>query len=322
MSDKDRRYYYAEQSEQFQFFKFPKVLITDATFSVVSMNAKVLYGLMLDRMSLSRKNNWIDEEGKVFIIYPVEEIMTDMHCSKQTAVNMLKELDKATGIGLIEKVRRGCGLPSILYVIDFTSFQTAEKEVDKSDITEENTRSLETRPLEVKNLDFKKSKNLTSRSLKTRPLEVKKLDPNKTNINKTDKVRVVMHPDPNQRSGPPDADDYKKIQKIWNATDGVVKIAKIEPGTKREGLLSDRIRQFDFDTVVQTIQKIPNSNYLKEMKVKFNWFLQPDNFIAVYEDTYAEAYAPPPNKQNAFHNFSQRTYDYDLLEEELYNSST
>lgn len=318
MSDQGRKYYYAEQAEQFQFFKFPKALITDATFSNVSMNAKVLYGLILDRMALSRKNNWIDEDGRVFIIYPVEEVMADMHCSKQTAINMLKELDTTTGIGLIEKVRRGRGLPSVLYVIDFTSFQITKEIEDESNMLEEKTRSLKTRPLEVKNLDFKKSKNLTSRSLETRPLEVKKLDPNKTNINKTDKVRVVVHPKPNQRSGPPDADNYKKIQDIWNETDGVVKITRIEPGSKREGLLSDRLCQYGMDTVIQTIQKIPESEYLKQMKVKFNWFLEPDNFIAVLEDTYAKAYVQPKKKQNAFNNFEQHNYDFAALEEKLY----
>ena len=93
-------YYYGIESEQFAFFRIPKLLMTNSRYKVLSVNAKMLYGLMLDRMSLSRRNNWIDEEQKVYIIYSVEEAADELGCSKLTAVKAMSELKE---IGLIEK---------------------------------------------------------------------------------------------------------------------------------------------------------------------------------------------------------------------------
>ena len=67
-------YYYGKEAEAFSFFRIPKLLFTDEAFRVLSSDAKVLYGILLDRMSLSMKNGWIDEENKVYIIFTIEEI--------------------------------------------------------------------------------------------------------------------------------------------------------------------------------------------------------------------------------------------------------
>ena len=71
---------------------------------------------MLDRMSLSMKNGWLDDENRAYIIYAVENIMEDLGCSKPTCIKVIKELDADNGIGLIEKKRRGLGKPDIIYV--------------------------------------------------------------------------------------------------------------------------------------------------------------------------------------------------------------
>ena len=65
-------YYYTNEAEQFNFYRIPKVLFTDPRFSKLSVEAKVLYGLLLDRMSLSLKNDWIDEDGKVYIYFKLD----------------------------------------------------------------------------------------------------------------------------------------------------------------------------------------------------------------------------------------------------------
>lgn len=87
----------------------PKILIKDDYFRQLSSDAKLLYGLMLDRMALSIKNEWRDESNRVYIIYAVESVMEDLGCSKPTAIKIMKELDSENGLGLIEKVRRGLG---------------------------------------------------------------------------------------------------------------------------------------------------------------------------------------------------------------------
>ena len=109
-------YYYGTQAEQFSFIKIPRALLTDPMFSGLSLPSKVLYGVLLDRMSLSMKNGWFDKENKVFIIYQISEIQEDLGLSKRKAMESLSELEK---FGLVEKKKRGFGLPSILYVKNF-----------------------------------------------------------------------------------------------------------------------------------------------------------------------------------------------------------
>ena len=113
-------YYYGNEAEQFSFYRIPKLLVTDERFRGVSTDAKLLYGLMLDRMSLSFKNNWLDEQGRVYIFFPVEEVMQLLNCKSEKATRLMAELDGQKGIGLIKRVRRGQGKPSVIYVMNFT----------------------------------------------------------------------------------------------------------------------------------------------------------------------------------------------------------
>ena len=160
-------YYYGVEAEQFSFYRVPRLLIKDERFKGLSSDAKLLYGLMLDRMSLSMKNGWLDDENRAYIIYAVENIMEDLGCSKPTCIKVIKELDADNGIGLIEKKRRGLGKPDIIYVKNFASVpekENAEKHANADVSTE------------VKNLYFKKEKNLTSGSKETELQEVKESD--------------------------------------------------------------------------------------------------------------------------------------------------
>ena len=104
-------YYYGSQSDQFSFIRIPKIMLTDKSFAALSMQSKVLYGVLLDRMALSRKNSWFDEQNRVFIIYQIGEIQEDLGFSKKKAMELLSELEN---FGLLEKKRRGHGLPNIL----------------------------------------------------------------------------------------------------------------------------------------------------------------------------------------------------------------
>ena len=107
-------YFTGMEAEQYSFYRVPKVLFTESCFKTLSCEAKVLYGLMLDRMSLSIKNRWLDSEDRVYIIFTVEEIAELMNCGTQKAVKLVKELDSSNGIGLIEKKRLGLGRENVL----------------------------------------------------------------------------------------------------------------------------------------------------------------------------------------------------------------
>ena len=160
-------YYYGIEAEQFSFYRVPRLLIKDERFKKLSSDAKLLYGLMLDRMSLSIKNKWFDDNNRAYIIYTINSIMEDLGCGKEKAVKVLAELDNTKGIGLVEKVRRGLGRPDIIYVKNFAS---SEGNVDKKEVV--NTDEI----TEVGKSDFRKSENQTSRSQKTGLQEVGKSD--------------------------------------------------------------------------------------------------------------------------------------------------
>ncbi len=111
-------YFYGRGTEQYAFYQVPKILITDDQFADITTDAKLLYSLMLDRSALSAKNGWLDENGKVYIYYTLEQIMTDMHCANQKATKLLKELETK---GLIERKKRGQGKVTRIYVRDFAT---------------------------------------------------------------------------------------------------------------------------------------------------------------------------------------------------------
>ncbi len=116
-------YFYEEQSESYAFYKIPKVLFTEEMFEGLTTDAKVLYGLLLDRVSLSKKNGWIDESGKVFVYFTIETVKRSMRCANSKACALMKEL---VDFGLIERRKRGLGKPAVIYVKDFARFQISE----------------------------------------------------------------------------------------------------------------------------------------------------------------------------------------------------
>lgn len=165
-------YFRGIEAEQYHFYRVPKVLFTAECFKSLSCEAKVLYGLMLDRMSLSVKNRWFDEEDRVYIIFTVEEIMELLGCARQKAIRNIAELDTEKGIGLIEKKRLGLGKPNVIYVKNFMLMDCPEPE--KEEKQPENAGNTQ------------KYENQTSRSMKTELQEVPKSYSNKTDINGTE----------------------------------------------------------------------------------------------------------------------------------------
>ena len=121
-------YFYNDDSEQYSFYRIPKLLFTEEYFSSLSCEAKVLYGFMLDRMSLSLKNKWFDEQNRAYIIFTIEDVMELLNCKSQKAVKIMKELDAEEGIGLIEKIRQGFGKPNIIYVKNFMIKEAEEQQ--------------------------------------------------------------------------------------------------------------------------------------------------------------------------------------------------
>ena len=181
----DLMYYYGNTAEQYSFYRIPKALFTDAHFQGVSMEAKLLYGLMLDRMGLSVRNGWLDSDGKVYIFFTLEDALAMLGYGKDKAVRLFKELDD---IGLIERRKQGQGRPTRIYVKNFilpadsgegTSVPAAEEPLPQT--SEKPKSALRDMP-EV----------LTSEKPKSGLLENRSLDFGKTDTNKTDKNKTEM----------------------------------------------------------------------------------------------------------------------------------
>ena len=174
-------YFYGDQSESYSFYRFPKQLMTGEQFKRLSMDAKVLYGLMLDRMGLSAKNGWRDELGRVFIYYTLTEIQEDFNCGHDRVLRMLAELDAEKGIGLIERKKQGQGKPTMIYVKQFTQTEPPAPR-DQSD----HFRLREIRSQEIEEAEAQTSENSKSRLRESRSADFGETDSSNNNQNKTD----------------------------------------------------------------------------------------------------------------------------------------
>ncbi|MBS5935266.1 MAG: replication initiator protein A [Clostridiales bacterium] len=203
MENLNFNYYYGSQAEQFSFYRIPKLLFTDEFFDKISSDAKILYGVMLDRMSLSMKNGWVDKENRVYIIFTIDDVREMMRCGEQKAVKLLAELDSVNGIGLIEKKRQGLGKPNLIYVKNFVrnieqgqvcEFQNCENEEFKNNEDEqiqnsENAQFKSCDDEELQNNEYSQFNNFenhSSRIVNITVPELLKSQSNNTNINNTD----------------------------------------------------------------------------------------------------------------------------------------
>lgn len=152
----DFDYFYEGQADQYVFYRIPKVLIVEDFFEELSTDAKLLYGLLLDRVSLSASSGWIDDQKRVYIIYTLKSIERDLHCCEKTAIKLLKELEQWK---LIERVRQGQGKPSLVYVKNFFG------------------------PLQ--NIQFKTCNNCSSEPVNNTAQDLEKIQGNNTNNNNT-----------------------------------------------------------------------------------------------------------------------------------------
>ena len=179
------QYYYGSDAENFNFFRLPKKLIRDRQFRTISSDAKILYGLLLDRMTLSQKNGWLDEEGRIYIVYTIEEIAEELNCSKRKAIQLMNELDMKDGIGLIRRKRQGMGRPNLIYVMNFNSSEEAAGGSKDSDVDRKNEESHQRRSAAFQEVQERAPQEVQERA----PQEVQKCAPEKdTDMKDTDYI--------------------------------------------------------------------------------------------------------------------------------------
>ena len=175
-------YFYGSQADKYSFYRIPKALFQDEYFRGLFSDAKILYGLMLDRMSLSIKNQWFDEKNRAYIYFSIEDIMELLNCGRNKAIKSMQELDEENGIGLIEKKRQGFGKTNIIYVKSFM-LEEAKQESELSDTEKfiNQTNEEKGTDTEVYKTNFKKSQKQTSRSPENKLQEVYISNPNYNN---------------------------------------------------------------------------------------------------------------------------------------------
>ena len=117
-------YYYGEESQQFAFIRSPKIMLTDPMFEEMTLGSIILFGVLLDRMNLSKEHRWLDEDNRVYIRYKIQEIQKTLNISEKTATTYLNGLEK---MGLVEKVKVGLGQGNILYIKNFITPELREK---------------------------------------------------------------------------------------------------------------------------------------------------------------------------------------------------
>ena len=198
-------YYYGNEAEQYSFYRIPKALLTDPRYKNVSIEAKVLYGLLLDRMSLSVKNNWMDIEKRIYIYFTLENVMDMMDCGHNKAVKLFTELDNT---GLIERKRQGQGRPSRIYVKNFILPPlppAAAPEPEPPQPPEDGQTSSfgESAPAqEVLDSQTEKSALPKTGSLDFPKWAANKTEKNKTDLNDTDPSILPPTPSPFARARP------------------------------------------------------------------------------------------------------------------------
>ena len=193
-------YFYGTEADQFSFYRIPKALFTGSYFKDLSSDAKILYGLMLDRMSLSIKNQWFDDKNRAYIYFSIEDIMELLNCGRNKATKSMRELDDETGIGLIEKRRQGFGKVNVIYVKTFMPEKTDEKKFDE---------------------ELQKFKKQTSVE-NEEPAEVYILNPNNTNLSDTEmndnKSNHIISVDEKRFDSDNCSEDYQAYENLVKET--------------------------------------------------------------------------------------------------------
>lgn len=206
------RYYTLEASKKMQFYKVPKYILSDKRFENISLDAKVLYAIMMDRISLSLENHWLDEEGHVYIIFTIDEIMERLNCQKQKATKLVNELVKCC---LIQKKRLGMGRPSRIYVMDYFD------DVAENGQEENDPKS-----------NLMKFENQTSRSMKIKLQEVRKSNSIKTDMSKTEFSKTDLSFTPFYS---PTGENLSEAPKEETGEQGKTNNARVTASTKGRG---------------------------------------------------------------------------------------
>lgn len=246
--------------EGFKYYQLPKELYTLRRYANLSNNACVLYSMLRDRLSLSIKNNWTDEEGNVYFIFTRKNAAEMIRVSESTVKKVYKELKDTF---LLKEVEVKKGLPTRLYLGKIIGDRINIEDMKENEKVKVNAS-------EGHNIYLSPRQNIT---------------PNNTNRNKTEINNSISKDILSSFT-------VNLVIDKWNSL-GLSKIIAVKTGTIRYKLLKSRISEYGIDNLLKAIENINNSNFLKGQNNKgwtitFDWLIKPSNFIKVLEDTYKD----------------------------------
>ena len=328
------KYYTKNDTEQFAFIKTPRFLFQDSKYITLSAMAKLMYGLILDRLSVSRKNNWIDRDGCVYIIYTVEETAKVLNCSEDTATKVLKELSDE-GAGLITRKRRGQGKPSLIYVYNIPDENNVKSTATSNvESNVENCGKLFVPISETDNTDAKNTINQVSRVQESRGQETEQNGCNQNNSNQTKYNQTNMS---HFSSAPVNKDHTDEMMNINNKINYDLLCGEYgdSKATRVRNLIVDIIngkrtvkvdgKIIDKDEAVSVFNKIDHKTIVSVLETMSRITVySPASWIptALYNavtcgtSTY-KIYQTTPKKKSGF--MSEPSFDLDLIMEHARN---
>ena len=255
-------YFYGQAGELFSFFRIPKALFQEQRFQNLSTDAKTLYGILLDRMSLSVKNEWFDKKGRVFIIFTIEDVKRTLRCADNKATRLLRELEK---FGLIERKRRGQGKPCLVYVKNFSA--ESSKESVKNRDNDDSCGSKIACQDPVKSRGIKKKENKTEMN-NTNPILSDELEKMKNRklleeyFSRSLEIELLL------RLYPDDEDTiYQIVDLLVDTCDSKRKLIRIAGDDKPAEVVLSRLKKLNADHIRFVLDCLAaNTSPIRNMK--------------------------------------------------------
>jgi hypothetical protein len=201
------------------FFKIPQVIVYSPRFREMSANTKLAYAILRDRLSLSRKNGWYDENGRIYLNYTITNLVKVLNLSRSTVIKCKKELEKYE---LIADIQMGLNKANRIYISRIMVTVEDMRCIEEAETLGTSGSLISILPeKQAQTLDTsRKSKIYTSRSLKSRLQEVKKLDPNQTNVNQTDLIQTnLREEEEDKREASSSSSDIEKMVNLLRIAD-------------------------------------------------------------------------------------------------------
>lgn len=204
---KNLNFHKLKDEQQLRFYQMPKVLFTSDIYKGLSLGAKAMYSVLRDRQELSIKNNWVDEDEYIYLIYTVESLCDLLDISDKTVTKYKRELAKYE---LLFEKRMGQGKPNRLYVLkpNYEEVDLYDKNIDNTYPQGQSIGNTKTR----NNYDSMNRKNSDSAIVESPTLESEKLRPNDTDFSDTDFNETINHSNKKEKERVNEKTDNLKIK--------------------------------------------------------------------------------------------------------------